>query len=1037
MTARGALRLLLRSSAPGLLAALLLAGAPARGQDQDQARAQAPDPTQDQAPPPAPEPAPVLSPEDATTVEGPAIPPREPPVETVEPPDVVVAGDEAPPALPGPVAGRGPVVARIEVRSDAPLGPAGELRQLIAIEPGTRLTDRGVRRTLRNLQATGAAYEVELYTRPAEPGERLAPPAVPVDSDPAAEQVVVVVAVWAAVQVDEVSVVGETGKLDRHDLESELLVAAGQPLIESRLLRSVYRLQDLFEKRGYFSARVHLAVDTNDETKRSVVTFEVAAGARSTIGTVSFEGELGSFRPATLVEQLRARPGEPYLRDTVDDDAERLQAWLVKQKYRKAQVGEAKETQDREGHRVDLAYPVTLGPLVTVEIVGVARKELEKNDLLPFLGEDGYDEALVLQAADRVKRYYQEKGHWKVAVTWDETTADGALRLTFRVEPGPVYTLQEIRFDGNRQVSDGKLAELMETKPKRLLTLGSGKLVDAVLQDDLENVRSFYALQGYASYKVGPPDVQADGRNLTLRVPIEEGMRRQLVDLSFQGVEALSEDDLRKDLPLHAGGPFHPLLLEDSLRQIRGRYEEKGYLSTQVSSTETWNADHSLVDLTIQVIEGPQTRVDRVIVRGNVKTDDDVIEHAVDLDPGEPVSPTRLLEAERDLYGLGIFSRAQVELGPSDLSEQERDVVIRVQEGRTRRVSYGLGYDTDTGFAGLVGYRQGNLFGRAFTLQTDLRYGQKERLARVALDQPDLTRWHIPLVYNVAFQQEELPSYDVDRIVTQAEAVKQEDVWRYGLAFDYRIINSTLTVAASQQITDPTQIIERRDQDIHISSVVPNILVDRRNDPIDPTRGWSASARFQWAFPIPGLTDANFLKTFLQHTRYLPLGFGHLAGSIRFGAIAPLVDATKNNTTTPSGAPQPPEPPNLKIPIDERFFAGGDFSHRAYGKDELGIPGTTLFADGRGRGGNGLLLANLDYRFPVWGPVGGVLWVDAGNVWPDWRDVDPRDVKTGVGVAVRYVSPIGPVRAGFGYQLDPDPGATTRFHFYLAVGNPF
>ncbi len=1035
MTARGALGVLLRSSATGLLAALLVAGAPARARSgaQTQDQTPAPAPAQAPAPPPEPEPAPVLSPQDATTVEGPAIPPHETPVETVEPPDVVVAGEGEPPALSGPVAGQGPIVARVELRSDASLETGDKLRQLLAVEPGERLTDRAVRRTVRNLQATGAANEVELYTRPAEPGERIAPPAAPA----AADQVVVVVAVWAAVQVDGVSIAGETGKLDRRDLENELLVAAGQPLIESRLLRSVYRLQDFFEARGYFAAKVHLAVATNEETKRAKVTFQVDAGPRSDIGQVRFDGDLGPFSPATLVAQLKAHPGDPFRRETVDDDAERLQTWLINQKYRKAQVGEVEVTHELEGHRVDLTYPVSLGPLVTAAIVGVPRKDLEKNDLLPFLGDDGYDEALVLQAVDRVKRYYQEKGHWKVDVSWDETTGDGKLEITFRVEPGPVYTLQEVHFEGNQEVSDDKLSELMETTPRRLLTLGSGRLVDSVLQDDLENIRSYYALQGYANYKVGPPDVETEGGDLTLTVPIAEGTRRQVVDLSFSGVDALSEDDLRHGLPLQAGGPFHPLLLEDSLRQIRGRYEEKGFLSTQVSSTETWNGDHTLVDVEIEVIEGPQTRVDRVIVRGNVQTDDDVIEHAVDLDPGEPVSPTRLLEAERDLYGLGIFSRVQVELGPSDLSEQERDVVIRVQEGRTRRVSYGLGYDTDTGLAGLVGYRQGNLFGRAFTLQTDLRYGQRERLARVALDQPDLTRWHIPLVYNVAFQQEELPSYDVDRIVTQAEAVKQEDVWRYGLAFDYRIINSTLTVAASQQITDPTQIIERRDQDIHISSVIPNVLVDRRNDPIDPTRGWSASARFQWAFPIPGLTDANFLKTFLQHTRYQPLGFGHLAGSIRFGAIAPLEDATKDNTTAVPGVPQPPEPPNLKIPIDERFFAGGDFSHRAYGKDELGIPGTTLFADGRGRGGNGLLLANLDYRFPVWGPVGGVLWVDAGNVWPDWRDVDPRDVKTGVGVAVRYVSPIGPVRAGFGYQLDPDPGATTRFHFYLAVGNPF
>ncbi|HLE84932.1 MAG TPA: BamA/TamA family outer membrane protein, partial [Thermoanaerobaculia bacterium] len=95
------------------------------------------------------------------------------------------------------------------------------------------------------------------------------------------------------------------------------------------------------------------------------------------------------------------------------------------------------------------------------------------------------------------------------------------------------------------------------------------------------------------------------------------------------------------------------------------------------------------------------------------------------------------------------------------------------------------------------------------------------------------------------------------------------------------------------------------------------------------------------------------------------------------------------------------------------------------------------FADGRGRGGNGMALLNLDFRFPVWGPVGGALFYDTGNVWPDWRDADLSELKSGVGLEVRYLSPIGPVRAGVGYQLDPDPGSDDRYHLFLAVGNPF
>ena len=87
-------------------------------------------------------------------------------------------------------------------------------------------------------------------------------------------------------------------------------------------------------------------------------------------------------------------------------------------------------------------------------------------------------------------------------------------------------------------------------------------------------------------------------------------------------------------------------------------------------------------------------------------------------------------------------------------------------------------------------------------------------------------------------------------------------------------------------------------------------------------------------------------------------------------------------------------------------------------------------------GGNGLLLFNLDLRFPVLGDVGGVLFFDAGNVWADWRDIEPGEAKLGVGVGVRYRSPIGPLRAEVGWKLDREAGEDP-FRVFVSIGNPF
>ena len=87
-------------------------------------------------------------------------------------------------------------------------------------------------------------------------------------------------------------------------------------------------------------------------------------------------------------------------------------------------------------------------------------------------------------------------------------------------------------------------------------------------------------------------------------------------------------------------------------------------------------------------------------------------------------------------------------------------------------------------------------------------------------------------------------------------------------------------------------------------------------------------------------------------------------------------------------------------------------------------------------GGNGLLIATLDYRFPIAGPIGGTLFADFGNLWADWRNINVAEGKLGIGTGVRYSSPIGPIRVEVGYKLDPPPGEDD-WVLLFSVGNAF
>ncbi len=128
--------------------------------------------------------------------------------------------------------------------------------------------------------------------------------------------------------------------------------------------------------------------------------------------------------------------------------------------------------------------------------------------------------------------------------------------------------------------------------------------------------------------------------------------------------------------------------------------------------------------------------------------------------------------------------------------------------------------------------------------------------------------------------------------------------------------------------------------------------------------------------------------------------------------------------------------PNLIIPVPERFFAGGTSTHRAFTRDNLGIYPQTLNEDGIGVGGNVLLIGNAEWRIPVTGGFEVALFVDVGNTWADPKNVNLGEIRTGVGVGLHYLTPVGPLRLEYGLKLDRKPGEDAGA-FAFAVGYPF
>jgi outer membrane protein insertion porin family len=268
---------------------------------------------------------------------------------------------------------------------------------------------------------------------------------------------------------------------------------------------------------------------------------------------------------------------------------------------------------------------------------------------------------------------------------------------------------------------------------------------------------------------------------------------------------------------------------------------------------------------------------------------------------------------------------------------------------------------------------------------------------------------------------------------------------RWSLRYEYRL--SDCIVEKLGDVCDQARLfllpVDRTIANVKISSLTPTFFWDKRDDAIDPHRGFYTSASVQYAFPL--LTaNANFLKEFTQGTWYLPLTARTvLAISGRAGLIQDIGRRVLEGGKILSG-----------VPLSEGFTAGGDSSHRAYSLDLLGTicpdPNdknchpTLILSNGvvAPIGGKGIFVTNAEYRFPIFSTLGGAVFVDAGNVFAD-SSIHFGDLRYGIGTGVRYLSPVGPIRFDVGYKLkrqmiQTNPPIFERpFAYFITLGYAF
>ena len=835
------------------------------------------------------------------------------------------------------------------------------------------------------------------------------------------------------------------------------------------------RAETRIREGGYPSASVTVV---REGDSKLVFTFKLGEPAR--VKSVVFSAGTGPYSRSRLLKAADIQEGKTLWTSSALREAQRgLRKRLLKDHRYEGTVDLAFDA----GTGV-VSIALAAGPVLRLKADGghfygalLGQKRL--SDLLPFTHSERFTPDQLDEGDRSLQRYFSAKGY--LAVVCDHTIRvlqgtneiPEVIEVTYHIQKGLRFKADSVRIEGNSQVSTKELTPLADL-PNRWLVLAPR--VTPELVKLLEGrFMAFYAQHGFplASVRVRVVDHPENAGAKDLVVQIHEGLRSFLsaVELRAPLQPGLDPESLGLSLaytladrpplktPLKTSGPtllvtgdrrgtmgfkgsitrlpdeqgmaVFRLLVDKPLPQVnpdlaqvvsdlRTRLAAAGSALPRVSLAFQGPGDLPRV----AVFTIPPQSLDtlkRVVVRGADATRPEAIFRDLPMEPGDPLDPSKLTEAQSGLGDLAAFRRADFksldegEDGSVDPASPftRGDLGLDLEERRPWVFTEGFGYDKSQGYHFLLGAQRLNVGGMGRTLDFGIRAGDN------TLKNPTLRKW--------------FPTGDINRSLDDY-SIAYTDPWpgflqnwfkariQWRTAADY-IEEATatyfarrrrLTSALSWKVGDFESLeagfrFERTDfgpnrigisdvdlQEIArtnklravISAPYVQFIRDARDRPYDPTTGNYFSARVDFANQLFGTTpDSSFVKLDLRQQWNWSFGYrgerGVLAASVHLGVARPTATTAED------------------LPLSERFYAGGPFSVRGVEPDFLGpvqiVPlrdaaGNILYNDPPANtsvqttliplGGQALATLSLEYRFPLIGDtVWGEIFVDAGQVY--------------------------------------------------------
>ncbi len=614
-----------------------------------------------------------------------------------------------------------------------------------------------------------------------------------------------------------------------------------------------------------------------------------------------------------------------------------------------------------------------------------------------------FKKSAVDDGAFDLERAYLDAGFPAAKVTYRYDEREGEKPLaTYVIDEGPRAALSKVDVAGASALKASEVEAFFAPPATGLFEASQRWYVESRAKSGADDAQAAYEARGYLDAQVSIAKVEFDAprTHVTLHVAVHEGTQYHVESVTVSGGDPRVDPALvEKTTAAFHGKPYYERLSVEIQGKIEELFADQGFEDVKVVRTRRFSSTDGRVELAYSIQPGPQVLVGPIAIEGNERTRERFVRSRLDLEPGQVYSRENERKSFGHLFRSGVFERVTITPQPAADEDPKSPTVTRpirvdVVEAPTIETFLEPGWGSYERLRLSLGARYRNLFGTGRILDLHGVVGGLAQTGTLSLIDPWLFESDVVANLSLFGNRRQEPSF----LSTETGV---------GLGFTRRFSSTLEGSIGYQYKRTASSDVEVLDQDaldaaekVNISEVIGALSYDTRDNVFLPSEGSVTKGSLEYGSSVIG-SQLDFARLRGQHSGFVSLDAATVLGwSTKFGVIAPL-----NGDEV--------------IPLQERFFNGGENTVRSFREDELGPKDD----QGKPIGGEAFTVFSVEMRRRLRGRFEGALFYDIGNVTPQYEDFWKfQGFEQGIGAGLRYTFPVGPIRLDAAWNPAPDEG---------------